>query len=113
MEEEDGYLTGETDPFIMENSEGTVVWPVEETDEREVLPPRDESVESTDVFKEDRLEMLLTEEIGSAPASVATVDPRAVLKGRLEVYILYGVFCDGAGGIGAEDLSGIEPLGTK
>lgn len=81
MEEEDGYLTGETDPFIMDNSEeAMVVCPVEERDERVVLPPLDESVESTEVFTEDRLEMLL--------ASVATVDPRAVLKGRLELYML-------------------------
>lgn len=84
--EEDGYLTGETDPFIMDNSEeGTVVCPVEERDERDVLPPLDESVESTEVFKDDKLEMLLTE---GAPVSVATVDPRAVLKGRLELYML-------------------------
>lgn len=89
MEEEDGYLTGETDPFIMDNSEeAMVVFPVEERDEREDLPPLDESVESTVVFKEDRLEMLLTGEMLGAPASVAIVDPRAVLKGRLELYML-------------------------
>lgn len=89
MEEEDGYLTGETDPFIMDNSEeAMVVFPVEERDGREDLPPRDESVESTEVFKEDRLEMLLTGERLGAPASVTTVDPRAVLKGRLELYML-------------------------
>lgn len=81
MEEEDGYLTGETDPFIMDSSEeAMVVCPVEERDERDVRPPLDESVESTEVFKEERLEMLLT---GDVPASVA--DPRAVLKGRLEL----------------------------
>lgn len=84
MEEE--YLTGETDPFIMDNSEeGMVVCPVDERDERDVLPPLDERVESTEVFKEDRLEMLLTGEMLGAPASVA---PRAVLKGRLELYML-------------------------
>lgn len=89
MEEEDGYLTGETDPFIMESSEeAMVVCPVEERDERDVLPPLVESVESTEVFKEDRLEMLLTGERLGAPASVAIVDPRAVLKGRLELYML-------------------------
>lgn len=102
MEEDDGYLTGETEPFIMDSSEeGMVVWPVEERDERDVLPPREESVESTEVFKEDRLEMLLTG-VG-APASV---DPRAVLKGRLAPYMLYGVFGDA----GAE---GTEPLGIE
>lgn len=89
MEEEDGYLTGETDPFIMDSSEDAmVVCPVEERDERVDLPPLDESVESTGVFKEDRLEMLLTGERLGAPASVATVDPMAVLKGRLELYML-------------------------
>lgn len=87
MEEEDGYLTGETDPFIMDNSEeGMVVCPVEERDERDDLPPRDESVESTEVFKEDRLEMLLTEGTLGAP-SVTTVDPRAVIKGKLALYM--------------------------
>lgn len=88
MEEEDGYLTGETDPFNVDNSEeAMVVCPVEERDERVDLPPLDESVES-EVFKEDMLEMFLTEERLSAVASVATVDPRAVLKGRLELYML-------------------------
>lgn len=83
MEEEDGYLIGETDPFIVDNSEeAMVVCPVEESDEREVLPPLDESVESTEVFNEDRPDMLLTEE------SVTIVDPRAVLKGKLELYKL-------------------------
>lgn len=89
MEEADGYLAGETDPFIMDSSEeAMVVCPVEERDERDVLPPLDDSVESTEVFKEDRLEMLLTEERLGVPVSVATVDPRAVLKGRLELYML-------------------------
>lgn len=89
MEEADGYLTGEADPFIMDNSEeAMVVCPVEERDERDVLPPLDDSVESTEVFKEDRLEMLLTEEILGVPVSVATVVPRAVLKGRFELYML-------------------------
>lgn len=87
MEEEDGYLTGETDPFIS-SEEAMVVCPVEERDERDDLPPLDESVESTDVFKEDMLEMLLTEERLSAPVSVATVEPSTVLKGRLELYML-------------------------
>lgn len=73
-------MTGETDPFIMDSSEeAMVVCPVEDRDERDVLPPRDESVESTEVFKEDRLEMLLPEGTLGATASGATVDPRAVL----------------------------------
>lgn len=79
MEEEDGYFTGETDPFIIDNSEeAMVVCPFEESDERDDLPPLDECVESTEVFKEDMLEMLLTEERLSAPASVAIVDPRVL-----------------------------------
>lgn len=89
MEEEDGYLTGETDPFIMDSSEeGMVVCPVEERDEWDDLPPLVESVESTAVFKDDRVEMLLGATVS------ATVDPRAVLKGRLELYMLYDVFGD-------------------
>lgn len=62
-----------------------VVCPVEERDERDDLPPREESVESAEVFKEDRLEMLLTEGRLGAPASVTT---RAVLNGRLALYML-------------------------
>lgn len=69
-----------------------VVCPVEERDEREDLPPLNESVESTEVFKDDRLEMLLTEERLVATASVATADPRT--KGMLELYMLYGIFGD-------------------
>lgn len=84
MEEEDGYLTGEADPFIS-SEEAMVVCPVEESEESDDLPPRDESVESTEVFKVDRQEMLLTEEKFGAPESDVTVDSRAVLKGRLEL----------------------------
>lgn len=63
MEEEDGYFTGETDPFLMDNSEeAMVVCPVEESDEIDDLPPLDDSVESTEVFKDDMLDVLLTEE---------------------------------------------------
>ena len=79
VEEEEGYLTGESDPFNVGNSEeAMVVCPAEERDERVDLPPLDESVESTEVFKEDKLEMFLTEERVSAAASAAAVDPRAV-----------------------------------
>lgn len=96
MEDDDGYFTGETDPFIMENSEeGMVVCPVEEKEEMDVLPPRDESVESTEVFKEDKLEMLFIEgRVAAAAESVPTVDPIAGLKGKLELYMLYVVFGD-------------------
>lgn len=91
VEEDDGYLTGETDPF-MSSEEAMVVCPVEERDEREDLPPLNESVESTEVFKDDRLEILLTEERLVATASIATVD--AITKGMLELYMLYGIFGD-------------------
>lgn len=84
MDEELELLTGETDPFII-SEEAMVVSPVEERDERDVLPPRDEGVESTEVFREDRLDMLLTEDRLCTPVSVAAVDPREVLKGRLEL----------------------------
>lgn len=111
MEEEDGYLTGETDPFIITSSEEPiVVCPVEERDERDDLPPREESVESTEVFKEDRAEMLFTEERLAAPESV----PSAVLKGKLALYMLYGVFGEtGAVPVGVDDLSGTEPFGIE
>lgn len=84
VEEEDGYLTGDTDPFIMENSEeGMVVWPVDERGEIDVLPPLEVSVASTEVFRDERLELLFTAE--KVVASVAAVFTRAVLKGRLEL----------------------------
>lgn len=69
MEEEDGYLTGEPDPFIS-SAEAITVCPFEDRDESEDIPP------------------LLTGERLDAPISVATVDPRAALKGRLELYML-------------------------
>lgn len=110
MEEEDGYLTGETEPFIMDNSEeAMVVCPAEERDERDDLPPLDDSVESIEVFKEDRLELVLTEERVDAPASV---DARTVLKGRLELYMFKVVFGD-AGKIGTAGLSGPEPVASE
>lgn len=89
MEEEDGYLTGEMDPFIIDSSEeATVVCPVEEREERDDLPPREQSVESMEVFKEARLDTLLTEERLGDPDSVPSVNPSAVLKGRLVLYML-------------------------
>lgn len=98
----------------MENSvEGMVVWPVEEREEMDVLPPRDGSVDSAQVFKEDRLEMLLIEGRVAVAESVPAVDPREVLKGRLELYMLYVVFGDAAEGVGAEDLSDKEPLASE
>lgn len=113
MEEEDGYLIGEAEPFIMVNSEAIVVWPAEEREETDVLPPRDVSVESTGVFNEDKLEMLLNEERVAAAASVTTADPGAVLKGRLELYMLYAVFDAVAAEAGGGDLSDKEPLATE
>lgn len=89
VEEEDGYLTGESDPFIMDSSEeAMVVCPVEERDERVDLPTLEDRVDSTEVFREDKLEMLLTGESLGTPESDETVDPRAVLKGRFELYML-------------------------
>lgn len=87
MEEEDGYLTGEPVPFIS-SAEAITVCPVEEKDVSEDIPPLNESVDSTEVFEEDKAGMLLTGERLDAPISVATVDPRAALKGRLELYML-------------------------
>lgn len=87
MEEEDGYLTGEPDPFIS-SAEAITVCPVEERDESEDIPPLNGSVDSTEVFEEDKQGMLLTGERLDAPISVATVDPRVALKGRLELYML-------------------------
>lgn len=114
MEEEDWYLTGETDPFIIDSSEeAMVVCPVEERDERDDLPPRDARVESMDVFIEDRLEMVLTDERGGTPVSVTAVDPKAVLKGRVELYMLTVVFGDVGVVIVADDLSGTEPVASE
>lgn len=49
----------------------------------DVLPPGDVTVESTDVFRDERLEMLLTgERLVTSDAAVVT---RADLKGRLEL----------------------------
>lgn len=89
MEEVEGYLTGDSDPFIMESSEDAmVVCPVEEREESVDLPTLEERVESTEVFKEDKLEMLLTGESLGTAESDETADPRAVLKGRFELYML-------------------------
>lgn len=111
MEEEDAYLTGETDPFTMDSSEeAMVVWPAEERDERGDLPVRGER-ESAEGFKEDR--PAFTEDRVGVPASVTMVEPRGVLYGRLELYMLYGDFGTAEAGLGAEDLSGKEPLGAE
>lgn len=82
MEEEEGYLTGDNDPFIS-SEEAIVVCPVDEREERDDLPPRDDSAVSTDVFS-DMLEMVLTEDRSGAPVSD--------LKGRL--YMFKDVFGD-------------------
>lgn len=110
MEEEDAYLTGETDPFIMDSSEeAMVVWPAEESDERGDLPVRGERESAG--FKEDR--PVLTEDRVGVPVSVTTVEPSGVLYGRLELYMLYGAFGTGEAGLGAEDLSDKDPLGAE
>lgn len=113
-EEEEGYLTGETDPFIMDSSEDAmVVCPVEERD-REDFPPLEASVESPEVFIEDMLEVVLTDEREGAPASPTNVvDPRADFKGRLELYMLTVVFGDVGVVMVTEDLSGTAPAATE
>lgn len=113
MEEDDGYLTGETDPFIIEKSEGgMVVCPDEDRDDIDVFPPRNETVDSTAVFREDRLEMLLTGERETPSASDKTVDPVEVLKGRLESYKLCDIFGDAAGE-GPGNLCDEKPLAAE
>lgn len=84
VEEEEEYLTGEPDPFIS-SEDAAVVCPVEEMDEGEDFPPLEESIESTEVFKEDMLETFLRDGGMETPESVA---PRADLKVRLDVYML-------------------------
>lgn len=84
VEEDDGCLTGEPDPFIS-SEDAMVVCPAEEREGGEDFPLLEESAESTEVLKEDKLETLLTDESMGAPGSAA---PRAVLKVRLEVYML-------------------------
>lgn len=83
VEEDDGYLTGDPDPVIRSEDGATVVCPVEERDEGEDFPPLEESVESAEVFREDKLETLLRDESMAESAA-----PRAVLKVRLEGYTL-------------------------
>lgn len=53
--------------------------------------------------------MLLTGESVAPAVSVITVDPVAVLKGRLESYMLYGILGD-AKGDGPGDLWDENPL---
>lgn len=84
VEEDEGYLTGEPDPFIS-SEDAAVVCPVEEKDGGEDFPPLEESIESTEVFKEDKLETFLRDGGTETPESAA---PRAVFKVRLDVYML-------------------------
>lgn len=79
VEEDDGCLTGEPEPFIS-SEDVMVVCPAEEREEGDDFPLLEESAESPELLKEDKLETLLT-----APGSAV---PRAVLKVRLEVYRL-------------------------
>lgn len=79
VEEDDGYLTGDPDPFIR-SEDAMVVCPVEEREEGEDFAPLEESVESAEVFREDKLETLLTDESMAESAA-----PRAVLKPRLDM----------------------------
>lgn len=56
-EQEEGRLR--EDPFSS-SDDGTVVCPAEEAEERDDLPPRKDSVESAQVFSDDRLLTFLT-----------------------------------------------------
>lgn len=68
VEEEEGYLTGEIEPFI--NSEDAiVVCPAVEIEESGDLPIRDDNVGSTDVFKGEIWEMFLTADLIGEPVS--------------------------------------------
>lgn len=58
-EEEEGRLS--EDPF-RSSDDGTVVCPAEEGEDRDDLPPLKDSVESTQVFRDDRLQTVLTGE---------------------------------------------------
>jgi hypothetical protein len=114
VEEDDGYLACDAEPFIMDSSEEPmVVCPVEDRDEMDNFPPRDASEESTEVFIEDRPERVLTDGREGAPVSTAVADPRTVLKGRLELYMLMLVF----GNVGvvtvADDLSDTDPVASE
>lgn len=84
VEEDDGGLTAEPEPFIS-SEDVMVVCPAEEREEGEDFPLLEESAGSPELLKEDKLETLLTDESMGAPGSAA---PRAVLKVRLEVYRL-------------------------
>lgn len=59
VEEEEGYLTGDIEPFI--NSDDViVVSPTVEIEESGVLPIRDDNVGSIEVFRGEILDMFLT-----------------------------------------------------
>lgn len=112
MEEDDGYFTGETDPFCVEKSEqAIVVCPFEEREEREDFPPWDASVDSTELCIKDKPERVLAEE--AVPTSVVCVEPSTVLKGRPELYMFTGVFGDVGVLCVASDLSTTEPLANE
>lgn len=68
VEEEEGYLTGDKEPFI--NSEDViVVCPTVETEESGDLPIRDDNAGSTEVFRGEILDMLLTADLTGEPVS--------------------------------------------
>lgn len=62
MEEEEGYLTGDSEPFIS-SVEAVVVCPVMESEDSDDLPPRDDRVGSTGVFKGEMFEIFLTDDL--------------------------------------------------
>lgn len=62
VEEEEGNLTGDIEPFIS-SEDATVVCPIVEIEESGDLPIRDDNVGSTEVFSGEILEMLLTDDL--------------------------------------------------
>ena len=100
VEEEEEYLIGETDPFIAGTSEG---WECEDSDW--IGFPLDVIIGSVEVRIPDRPEMLFTDERDEAP-----VEPRTVLKGKLELYMFTVDLGDVGVVIVIADLSGTDPV---
>ena len=113
MEEDDGYFTGETDPFRVEKSEQPIVVCPFEREETVDLPSWDTSVESTALCIKDKPERVLAAERDVDAASVVCVEPRTVLKGRPELYMFTDIFGDVGVLCAASDLSATEPLAEE
>lgn len=68
VEEEDGYLTGDIEPFI-KSEDVIVVCPPMEIEESGDLLIRDDNVGSTEVLSGEILEMVLTLDLTGEPVS--------------------------------------------